>query len=37
MSKLVFSLLSLLLSAAMLTSAVAEESVFTSEMVERSL
>lgn len=37
MSKLVFSLLSLLLSAAMLTSAAAEESVFTSEMVERSL
>lgn len=37
MSKLVFSLLSMLLSAAMLTSAVAEESVFTSEMVERSL
>lgn len=37
MPKLVFSLLSLLLSAAMLTSAVAEESVFTSEMVERSL
>lgn len=37
MSKLVFSLLSLLLSAAILTGAAAEESVFTQEMVERSL
>lgn len=37
MSKLVFRLLSLLLSSALLTSAMAEESVFTQEMVERSL
>lgn len=37
MSKLVFSLLSLLLASALLTGAVAEETVFTQEMVERSL
>lgn len=36
MSKLIFRLLSLLLSGAMLTSAMAED-VFTQEMVERSL
>lgn len=37
MSKIIFSLLSLLLSGALLTSAMAAESVFTQEMVERSL
>lgn len=37
MSRFIFRLLSLLLSGAMLTSAMAEESIFTQEMVERSL
>lgn len=37
MSRFVFRLLSLLLSGALLTGAMAEESVFTQQMVERSL